>query len=435
LQRIKSKRNTPLSLHFLRPNYQFLTTNKPTLYLYFAAQLSKMRKSIILKRGKENALARKHPWIFSGAIFQTDKSIQDGDLTDVFDSTGNWLCCGHYSGGSIAVRVLSWDQKENPEAPEFWVKRFQDAWALRIMMHVNNAETNCFRWVHGEGDQLSSLIVDVYGEVAVVQCHSIGMFRQIDLIAQSLMQSADGTITTVYNKSKEALPKQMAEQMENGFLIGSSVADVVTENGINFRVDWVGGQKTGFFLDQRDNRKLLGELAFGKSVLNTFCYTGGFSIAALKAGATGVASVDVSAKAIALTDENVSLNGDIANRHQTICSDVLHFFKAHPKAYDIVVVDPPAFAKSLDKRHNAVQGYKRLNMSAMSVLKPGGLLLTFSCSQVVDRDLFQNTIVAALLEAGREAQILKVLSQGPDHPVSASHPEGHYLKGLLLRVY
>jgi 23S rRNA (cytosine1962-C5)-methyltransferase len=397
-----------------------------------------MRKSIILKRGKEVALARKHPWIFSGAIFQSDKSITDGDLTDVFDSQGNWLCCGHYSGGSIAVRVLSWaqtDNTDNPDTPDFWIKRFRDAWALRIMMRVNEAETNCFRWVHGEGDQLSGLIVDVYGEVAVVQCHSIGMYKQIDLIAQALMQSSSDVITTVYNKSKEALPKMMAEQMENGFLLGDSVADIVSENGIQFRVDWVGGQKTGFFLDQRDNRKLLGELAFGKSVLNTFCYTGGFSIAALKAGATEVASVDVSAKAIALTDENVELNGDIVTRHKTFCADVLHFFKSHNKAYDIVVVDPPAFAKSLDKRHNAVQGYKRLNMSAMSVLKPGGLLLTFSCSQVVDRDLFQNTIVAALLEAGREAQILKVLSQGPDHPVSASHPEGHYLKGLLLRVY
>jgi 23S rRNA (cytosine1962-C5)-methyltransferase len=393
-----------------------------------------MRPSVILRRGKENALARKHPWIFSGAIHKTDPNIADGDYADVYDSELNWLCGGHYSRNSIAVRVLTWVEKEDASVIDFWIKRFKTAWDIRVSLGILNANTNCFRWVHGEGDQLSGLIVDVYGEVAVVQCHSIGMFAQLKLIAEALMVAGGGAIKGVYSKSKESLPKSIADTVENGFVAGHSEIDVVQENGNHFRVDWVGGQKTGFFLDQRENRALVASFAKDKSVLNTFCYTAGFSIYALHAGATEVVSVDVSAKAIALTEENVALNDDVVLRHKTVCADVLQFFKTHDTQYDIVVVDPPAFAKSMDKRHNAIQGYKRLNMAALSVLKPGGLLFTFSCSQVVDRDVFQNTVIAALLESGRQAQILKFLSQGSDHPVHSSHPEGHYLKGLLLRV-
>jgi 23S rRNA (cytosine1962-C5)-methyltransferase len=393
-----------------------------------------MIRSVILKKGKESALARKHPWIFSGAIHQTDKGLKEGGLTDVFDAMGGWMCRGHWHGASIAVRVLTWQQNEHPDTQAFWESRFRTAWSLRAELGVINKKTNCFRLIHGEGDQLSGLIVDIYGSVAVVQCHSIGMYLQLDMIAAALVAVAGDVVKAVFQKSKESLPKQLADTMENGFVIGTEGPDEVLENGQKFRIDWVGGQKTGFFLDQRDNRQYLQDLAAGRSVLNTFCYTGGFSSYALSGGATHVTSVDVSAKAMVLTDENIALNHPKTKKHTSICADVLQFFKTHEEQYDIVIVDPPAFAKTLDKRHNAVQGYKRLNMAALKMLKPGGLLFTFSCSQVIDRELFQNTIVAALMEAGRDAQIVRHLSQGVDHPVHAFHPEGQYLKGLLLRV-
>ncbi len=392
-----------------------------------------MRRSVILKRGKEVALERRHPWIFSGALHQIDPELKEGHTTDVYDSRMNWLCSGHWHGGSIAVRVLSWEQTENIDDVSFWEHRLSRALEIRNAMLIIGQGTNCFRWVHGEGDGLSGLIIDVYGEVAVIQCHSVGMYNQIEMIADAALKTGAGQIKAVYNKSKEALPKFLAAEVQNGFLRGQSTTGIVLENGHRFRVDWEKGQKTGFFLDQRDNRALVGGLSAGKAVLNTFCYTGGFSVYALGGGAKEVTSVDVSGVAIGLTKENVELNNGTA-RHTAICADVLDFFKSHDQTYDIVIVDPPAFAKTLEKRHNAVQGYKRLNVSAMRVLKPGGLLFTFSCSQVVDELLFLNTIVSALLEAGRSARILKKLSQGADHPVQAFHPEGNYLKGLLLQV-
>jgi 23S rRNA (cytosine1962-C5)-methyltransferase len=408
-------------------------THPFTKILLYFAQKAAMRRSVILKRGKEVALERRHPWIFSGAIHQTDPELVEGGTTDVYDSNVRWLCAGHFHGGSIAVRVLTWNHKDDIDTIDFWLKRLTHALDLRTTMQIISEQTNCFRWIHGEGDGLSGLIIDVYGEVAVIQCHSVGMFKQIELIAQAVLEAGKGRIKAVYNKSKEALPKFLASEMQNGFLIGESESGIVLENGHHFKVDWAKGQKTGFFLDQRDNRALLGQLAKGRSVLNTFCYTGGFSVYAIAGGAKEVVSVDVSSLAIGLTEENVKLNAE-ENQHTAICADVLEFFKEHDRLYDIVIVDPPAFAKTLEKRHNAVQGYKRLNASALRVLKPGGLLFTFSCSQVVDDILFQNTIVSALLEAGRSAQILHKMGQGADHPVQAFHPEGHYLKGLLLRV-
>jgi 23S rRNA (cytosine1962-C5)-methyltransferase len=391
-------------------------------------------KTVFLKRGKEIALQRKHPWIFSGAIHRMEGEPIDGDLVEVIDAQGNWLCAGHYHGASIAVRILTWSPEDKPSELAFWEAKIAQALSLRQSMKIIDEQTNCFRLVHGEGDLLSGLIIDIYGSVAVLQCHSIGMFRNINMIAKAVVSSCSGIVQHVYNKSKESLPKHIGNTIENGFLIGSEPATVVKEYGHQFKIDWVEGQKTGFFLDQRENRKYLKDIAFGKSVLNTFCYTGGFSVYALAGGASHVTSIDVSAKAMVLTDENVQLNRPFQGEHISVCADVLQFFKTHEELYDIIILDPPAFAKTLEKRHNAVQGYKRLNMAALRLIKPGGLLFTFSCSQVIDNELFQNTIVAALLESGRQAQIVKQLGQGPDHPVFGFHPEGHYLKGLVLRI-
>lgn len=380
-------------------------------------------------------MSRFHPWIFSGAVREIIGKPKDGDIVKVQGFNGETLCVGHYNNGSIIVRILSFQEEEINLA--FWKKRIGAAWEKRFAiadLQANN--TNCFRLIHAEGDQLPGLIVDIYGDVAVMQCHSIGMHKNRQLIAQAIFETSNEGITAVYDKSVEVLPKPYRFNFKNEYLVGEREVPetIVVENGNGFHVNWETGQKTGFFLDQRENRKLLGEYATGKTVLNTFCYSGGFSIYALKAGAKCVDSVDISQKAMDLVRDNVELNEPYKGRHFAHTADVMQFLKDDTRNYDIVVVDPPAFAKNIKKRHNAVQGYKRLNALALQRVKKGGLMFTFSCSQVVDTVLFQNTIVAAALESGRAISILHRLTQPPDHPVNLYHPEGSYLKGLVLYV-
>jgi 23S rRNA (cytosine1962-C5)-methyltransferase len=393
---------------------------------------------VFLKPGKEVPVLRFHPWVFSGAIARTEGNPADGDVAEVYSKRGELLGVGHFHHGSIAVRLLSFEAADL-ESEGFWEEKFQNALSVRKTIGLtDNPESDCFRLVHGEGDGLSGLIIDLYGDTAVLQCHSIGMHRQRDLITAALRKIFGEKLQAVYDKSADTLPPKYAEHQTNGYSWSASVFPagnaVVIENGVRFKVDWVAGQKTGFFLDQRDNRRLLAQFAPGKSVLNAFCYTGGFSCYALQSGATLVHSVDISAKAMDLTAENVALNAPFPGQHEGFTDDVLRFLKNTEMHYEVMVVDPPAFAKSIEKRHNAVQGYKRLNVEAIKKVAPGGILFTFSCSQVVDRELFYHTIVAAAMEAGRPVRVLHHLTQGADHPVSLFHPEGAYLKGLVLFV-
>lgn len=390
-------------------------------------------KQIFLKDKRDAAVLRFHPWVFSGAVARKSGQIEDGEWVEVRSHQSTLLGMGHYQDGSICVRLLTFVPSTIDQ--EFWTKKIANAFHYRRSIELTDKDlTNCYRLVHGEGDGLPGLVIDVYGEVAVVQCHSIGMHRDRVFIAQALQEVYGDRLKAVFDKSAESLPKEYAARMQNGYLFGTGGETTVREYGAQFSIDWEAGQKTGFFLDQRENRRLLGEYAPGKRVLNAFCYTGGFSIYALKAGAVAVDSVDVSAKAMELTDRNVALNGFTEGQHQSYTADVLDFLRKNPTMYDLMIVDPPAFAKNLDKRHNAVQGYKRLNALAMEKINPGGILFTFSCSQVVNKQLFYDTIVAAALEAGRQVRVMHQLSQGPDHPVNMFHPEGDYLKGLVLFV-
>jgi 23S rRNA (cytosine1962-C5)-methyltransferase len=388
---------------------------------------------VFLKPGKEIPVLRRHPWVFSGAIARNEGNPTDGDVAQVFDKQQNLLGVGHFHHGSIAVRLLDFGEADI-KSVAFWAQKLQNALNVRVLSGFSDS----FRWVHGEGDGLSGLVVDVYGATAVLQCHSIGMHRQRDLIVQAMKAVLGERLKAVFDKSVESLPPQYAENQRNGYLWSAETPSVpsaiIEENGVRFRVDWEVGQKTGFFLDQRDNRRLLAQFAKGKTVLNAFCYTGGFSCYALRAGAQLVHSVDVSSKAMALCDENVRLNGPLDVQHEGFAEDVLKFLKNAERDYQVVVIDPPAYAKSLDKRHNAVQGYKRLNAEALRRVAPGGVLFTFSCSQVVDRELFYHTVAAAAMEVGRPVRVLHHLSQSADHPVSLFHPEGAYLKGLALAI-
>lgn len=393
---------------------------------------------IYLKPGKETPVLRNHPWVFSGAIARTEGQHTEGDIAEVYARNGQLLGVGHFHYGSLAVRLLSFGEADL-QSPDFWVEKLSRALQVR---HWTIADTPAdqagFRLVHGEGDGLSGLIVDVYGSTAVVQCHSIGMHRQRHLIADALRAVLGEKLTAVYDKSADALPPKYAENQQNSYLWSSTPepqgTTVICENGALFRVDWEAGQKTGFFLDQRDNRRLLQHYVQGKSVLNTFCYTGGFSCYALRAGARLVHSVDASVRAMDMTAQNVALNAPYPGQHEGFTDDVLQFLKNTDTRYEVMVVDPPAYAKSLDKRHNAVQGYIRLNQAALTKVAPGGILFTFSCSQVVDRELFYHTVAAAAMEVGRPVRVLHHLSQSADHPVSMFHPEGAYLKGLVLHV-
>ena len=383
---------------------------------------------IHLKPGKERSLQRFHPWVFSGAIARMDGDPQDGDVVRVKDPRGQVLGVGHYQKGSITVRVLFFGDILINE--EFWSEALYRCFAHRHRIGLPSEQTNIFRLVHGEGDSLPGLIVDVYGATAVIQCHSHGMYEARKTIAAAIVAQSGGIIQHVFDKSSEALGKEGG----NAFLVGELTDEIYLENTHRFHIDFVTGQKTGFFIDQRDNRELLGRYSKDKTVLNTFCYTGGFSVYALAKGATRVDSVDSSKKAIELTRKNIELNGFSEERHQAIVADVLDWLKSNQGEYDVIVLDPPAFAKHQDARHRAVQAYKRINRMAMEQIGPDGLLFTFSCSQVVDRELFRNTVTAAAIEAGREVVILHQLTQPADHPVSIYHPEGEYLKGLVVLV-
>jgi len=390
-------------------------------------------KQLRLKKGKEVSLIRKHPWVFSGALQFIPDSIQDGDLVDVINCDHAYIATGYYQGGgSIAVRIISFDKKDIDQS--FWIEKIKNAYDYRQYLHLISSDTNTYRLFHGEGDGIPGLIVDIYNDIAVIQAHSIGVHIAAAQISDAIVAIYEQKIESIYLRCKDTLPDQYSMTAEDILLLGNKVETVIKENGVSFRINVITGQKTGFFLDQRENRLLLSDYSKGKTVLNCFCYTGGFSIYALMAGAIKVDSVDISQKAMDLLEENLLLN-HFEGIHQSFCANVMHFLNDESiPEYDIVIVDPPAFAKSIHKRHNAVQAYKRLNVLAFKKVKSGGLLFTFSCSQVVGTQLFYDTIVAAGIEAGKKVRVVKSLSQGPDHPINLFHPEGHYLKGLLLYV-
>ena len=385
---------------------------------------------LTITKGKEQSILRKHPWVFSGAIADETTELQDGDLVCLTTKKQQVLGIGHFQHATIAVRMLSFDYETIDQT--FYERRLQNAFELRKRIGLLRADNNIFRLCHGEGDQLPGLIIDYYAGVAVIQCHSIGMYKQVELIAAALVQVMGKDLKAIYSKSSDTLPKR--QEVQDAYLYGAlEVPHLALENGVKYHIDWINGQKTGFFIDQRENRALLGKYAQGKKVLNTFCYSGGFSLQALNNNAELVHSLDSSKKAIALTDDNVALNG-FESKHASIVDDAMDYMKDLPEDYDIIVLDPPAFAKHRDKRHQAIQGYKRLNAHAIRQIKPGGFIFTFSCSQVVDTQLFTNTVIAAAIEAGRSCRILEQLHQPADHPIQAFHPEGAYLKGLVIQI-
>jgi 23S rRNA (cytosine1962-C5)-methyltransferase len=386
-----------------------------------------VQATIKLKIGKEHSILRRHPWIFSGAIQKTDGQPADGDWVKVLSASDEVLGYGHYQNGSITVRMLSHD-KENPAA-DFYEQKIRKALALRTSTNILNPETNSCRLIHGEGDGLPGLIVDLYADVAVIQAHSHGMYADRATIASAL-KAVLSSLSAVYFKAQAQLPQQKSE-----YLIGTAtMPQNALEHNCQFYVDWEEGQKTGFFLDQRENRKLLASYSKDRTVLNAFCYTGGFSVYALRGGAREVHSVDVSAKAIELTKSNLQLNQFDSSKNPCIAMDTFDFMKGKENQFDLIILDPPAFAKHKDSKHQAMKGYKRLNSEAMKVIRSGGIIFTFSCSQVVDRQLFYDTVVSAAINAGREIKVLQHMGQPGDHPVSIYHPEGEYLKGLVLYV-
>lgn len=387
-------------------------------------------KKIQLRRGKEESLKRFHPWVFSGAIQRMDDGIQEGELVRVVTNEGDFIAVGHYQQGSIAVRVLTFSDVEVDRA--FWYSRLQSALQMRLAIGIaDNPQNNTYRLVHGEGDHLPGLIIDVYGQTAVMQAHSIGMHLMRKEIAQVLVEVMESRVSHIYYKSETTLPFMTEDDM-NGFLYGGSNDNIALENGLKFRVDWLKGQKTGFFVDQRENRSLLERYAKGKRVLNMFCYTGGFSFYAMRGSAELVHSVDSSAKAIALTRENVELNFPGDARHEAYCEDAFKYLEKAGADYNLIILDPPAFAKHRGALHNALKGYTRLNQKAFEKIEPGGILFTFSCSQVVTKDHFRNAVFTAAALAKRKVRILHQLHQPADHPINIYHPEGEYLKGLVL---
>lgn len=390
-------------------------------------------KTIRLKRGKEDSLRRFHPWVFSGAIATMEPGIEEGDRVTVLSHDGTVLGAGHYQIGSIAVRMLRPGAEEIPDG--FFANRLREALALRRTLGLAREDNNCFRLVHGEGDFLPGLVVDIYGDTAVMQAHSPGMHFERYAIADALTELPDCRIRNVYYKSETTLPPKADLDAVNEYLIGTYDGSVAIENGLKFNIDWLRGQKTGFFIDQRDNRALLERYARGREVLNMFCYTGGFSVYAMRGGAVKVDSVDSSAKAAALTDANIALNFGDDPRHRTFAEDAFKYLDAMEKgAYDLIVLDPPAFAKRLKALQQGLRGYRKLNAKAFEKIRPGGVLFTFSCSQVVSREQFRLAVFSAAVQAGRRVRILHQLTQPADHPIDICHPEGEYLKGLVLYV-
>lgn len=392
-----------------------------------------MYKKIILKRGKDESLKRFHPWVFSGAIATADEGIEEGDIVRVITSGGEQIAVGHYQIGSIAVRVLAFGDATIDM--DFWRARLLSALTMRQAIGIaDNPTNNTYRLVHGEGDNLPGLVIDVYGKTAVMQAHSVGMHVCRNEVAKALVEVMGNRIENIYYKSETTLPYKAELGQENGFIVGGSDDNIAVENGLKFRVDWLRGQKTGFFVDQRENRSLLESFAKGKKVLNMFCYTGGFSFYAMRGGATQVHSVDSSAKAIELTRENVELNFPGDKRHEAFCEDAFKYLDEAGDKYDLIILDPPAFAKHRAALHNALKGYTRLNVKALEKIKSGGILFTFSCSQVVTKDNFRNAVFTAAALAKRNVRILHQLHQPADHPINIYHPEGEYLKGLVLWV-
>ncbi len=398
-----------------------------------------MYLKVIVGSGKDQSLKRFHPWVFSGAIKKIknaegrEEEPQEGELVNVVSNHDEFLGIGHYQIGSIAIRMVSFTEVNIDQ--DFWENKIRKAYELRQMLGLtNSSETNTYRLLHAEGDGMPGLIIDFYNGTAVIQTHSIGMHLIKPQLTQALQKVYGDNLHCVYDRSEETMPKQSKIQAKNGVLWGETKTNVVKEYGCQFSIDWETGQKTGFFIDQRENRALLGSYAKDKSVLNTFCYSGGFSVFALRNGASLVHSVDSSKKAIELTDKNVLLNFGETNKHASFAEDTFDFLDHSKESYDIIILDPPAFAKHQNVKHNAVQGYKRLNAEALKKIKSGGMLFTFSCSQVVDRKLFESTVMAAAIQAGRNVRVLHYLTQPADHAPSIFHPEGEYLKGLVLYI-
>jgi hypothetical protein len=390
-------------------------------------------KTIQLKKGKEESLKRFHPWIFSGAILRMDDGIEEGELVKVVTFDKEFIAIGHYQIGSIAVRLLSF--RDITIDQEFWKSRLKAALNMRIAIGIaDNPTNNTYRLVHGEGDMLPGLIIDCYGKTAVMQAHSVGMHVERLPICEALRSVMGNRIEHVFYKSETTLPFKAELGQQDGFLYGGSDDNVAIENGLKFHVDWLKGQKTGFFVDQRENRTLLEKYAQNRSVLNMFCYTGGFSVYAMRGGAKLVHSVDSSAKAVELTNANIELNFPSDARHAAFCDDAFKYLDAHDAQYDLVVLDPPAFAKHRAALRNALKGYTRLNVKGFERIKPGGILFTFSCSQVVTKENFRNAVFTAAAQAKRKVRILHQLHQPADHPINIYHPEGEYLKGLVLYV-
>lgn len=394
-------------------------------------------KRIILKRGKEESLDRFHPWVFSGAIKELPEGVEEGDVVEVLTAEGRPMGVGHFQIGSIAVRMLSTDVETIDKS--YFARRIEAAWQLRKALGiVDDEHTTAYRLVHGEGDFLPGLVVDIYGSTAVLQAHSPGMHYARHTLAEVIAGLDGAGVRNVYYKSETTLPYKARLDPVNQYIIGGFETDVATENGLRFRIDWLRGQKTGFFIDQRDNRALLERYAAGRKVLNMFCYTGGFSVYALRGGAVSVDSVDSSAKAIDITDANVELNfgsRDAGGRHTSYAEDAFRFLAdMEPGAYDLIVLDPPAFAKHRGALKNALMGYRRINTKAFEKIVPGGILFTFSCSQAVSREQFRLAVFSAAARSGRKVRILHQLTQPADHPVNIYHPEGEYLKGLILYV-
>ena len=390
-------------------------------------------KRIQLKPGKEASLQRFHPWIFSGAVRSVEEKPEEGEVVDVFTARNEFIARGHYQQGSITVRVLTFQQEEINA--DFWYNKLKSAYDMRVTLGLaESITTNAYRLVYGEGDGLPGLIIDVYNHTAVMQTHTAGMHQSRKEIVDALMKLMDGKLENIYYKSEATLAAQEKMSSTDGYLKGGNGENIAMENGLKFHVDWLKGQKTGFFVDQRENRVLVERYAKGKTVLNMFCYTGGFSFYALRGGAKLVHSVDSSAKAIELTNRNVELNFPDCTCHQAFVDDAFNFLNGMNDTYDLIILDPPAFAKHKAAIHNALKGYTRLNAKAFEKIRHGGLLFTFSCSQVVDKISFRNVVLTAAVQSGRSVRILHQLTQPADHPINIFHPEGEYLKGLVVYV-
>jgi 23S rRNA (cytosine1962-C5)-methyltransferase len=388
---------------------------------------------IFLKPGKEQSLKRFHPWVFSGAIGKAEGKPEEGDLVNVYSANGEFLATGHCQVGSIAVRILTFAEEATDY--NFWKTKIENAWNARKAIGLTeNSETNVFRLVHAEGDGMPGLIVDFYNGTAVMQMHTVGMYLVREMLVKALREVLGDKLKAVYDKSEKSLPFKAGVESKDGYLFGENSDTEVLENGLRFKVDWLEGQKTGFFVDQRENRHLVQHYSAGRDVLNMFCYTGGFSFYAMKGGARLVHSVDSSAKAIELTNKNVELNFPDDKRHEAFAADAFEFMRDIKDKYDLIILDPPAFAKHRDAVHQALQAYKRINTRAFEQIRSGGILFTFSCSQVVSKEKFREAVFSAAAISGRNVRILHQLTQPADHPVNIYHPEGEYLKGLVLYV-